>query len=444
VLKALWHPGRIVPVLFSTFLTVGTILLCLPISRTNGDEPPNVLAAAFTAVSASCVTGLTVVDTATYWTSFGHVVIMLLIQVGGFGIMTMATLLAILVGGRLGLSQKLIAQNESHASSMGNVKAILRTVGITVAITESVIALVLGLRFYFGYGHSFGSAVWQGIFHSISAFNNAGFALYSDNIIGFNQDFWIMGPLCAAIVAGGLGFPVFYEIYKRWNVPDKWTVHAKITILGYFGLMAIGCGGFALAEWNNPDTIGPMSLWGKFLNAMMGGITPRTAGFNAIDYGKATHETLALDDALMFIGGGSAGTAGGIKVGTFVMLAFVIWGEVRGERDVVVGHRRIPTDALRQAVTVVLMALGVVAVGTMALLVFTDYSMDLVAFEAISAFGTVGLSTGITPALPGIAQLVLMGLMYVGRIGTVTTATALALNTQHRHYRLPEERPIIG
>ncbi len=444
MLKAVWHPGRIVPVLFSTFLTVGTILLCLPISRTNSDEAPNVLAAAFTAVSASCVTGLAVVDTATYWTTFGQFVIMLLIQVGGFGIMTMATLLAILVGGRLGLSTKLIAQGETHAASMGNVKAILRTVGVTVAVTESLLAIVLALRFYFSYGHSVGGAIWQGVFHAVSAFNNAGFALYSDNLVSFNQDIMIIGPICAGIVAGGLGFPVFYEIYKRWRIPDTWTVHAKVTILGYFSLMGIGIGGFAFSEWNNPDTIGPMSLWGKGINALLGGITVRTAGFNSIDYGKATHETLALDDALMFIGGGSAGTAGGIKVGTFILLAFVIWGEIRGERDVVVGHRRIPSDALRQAVTVVLLSLGVVALGTLSLLILTDHSMDLVAFEAISAFGTVGLSTGITPTLPGAAQLVLMALMYVGRIGTVTVATALALNTRHRHYRLPEERPIIG
>ncbi|MEI2825093.1 MAG: potassium transporter TrkG [Dermatophilaceae bacterium] len=291
VLKAVRHPGRIVPVLFSLFLTIGTILLCLPISRT-ADEPPNVLAAAFTAVSASCVTGLTVVDTATYWTSFGQFVIMLLIQVGGFGIMTMATLLAVLVGGRLGLSTKLVAQNESHASSMGNVKAILRTIGVTVLITEAVVALVLAARFYLGYGHSIGSALWQGMFHAISAFNNAGFALYSDSLIGFNQDVWMILPLCAAIVAGGLGFPVFYELYRRWNVPDKWTVHAKVTILGYFSLMAVGIGGFAAFEWNNAGTLGEMSLWGKVLNSIMGGITPRTAGFNAIDYGKASARDL--------------------------------------------------------------------------------------------------------------------------------------------------------
>ena len=443
MLKAVRHPGRIVPVLFSLFLTIGTILLCLPISRT-ADEPPNVLAAAFTAVSASCVTGLAVVDTATYWSTFGQFVIMLLIQVGGFGIMTMATLLAILAGGRLGLSTKLVAQSESHASSMGNVKAILRTIGTTVVLTEALVALVLAARFYFGYGHSVGSALWQGLFHSISAFNNAGFALYSDNLMGFNQDFWIITPICAAIVAGGLGFPVFYELYKRWRVPDKWTVHARVTILGYFSLLLVGVAGFAAFEWNNEGTIGPMSFGGKLLNSLIGGITPRTAGFNAIDYGKATHETWALDDALMFIGGGSAGTAGGIKVGTFILLAFVIWSEIRGEQDVVVGNRQIPRDLLRQAVTVVLLAIGVVAIGTMILLITTDHSLDVIAFEAISAFGTVGLSTGITPTLPGIAQLVLMGLMYVGRIGTVTAATALALNTKHRHYRLPEERPIIG
>jgi potassium uptake TrkH family protein len=444
VLQWVRRPGRIVPVLFSTLLTIGTVALCLPISRTNADEAPNVLAAAFTAVSASCVTGLSVVDTATHWSTFGQVVIMLLIQVGGFGIMTMATLLAILVGGRLGLSQRLIAQGETHASSMGNVKAILRTVGVTVLVTELSIALVLAIRFYVGYGYSVGASLWQGLFHSISAFNNAGFALYSDNLTGFNQDIWIIGPICAAIVAGGLGFPVFYELYRRWRTPDKWTVHARVTILGYFSLLVIGCVGFAVSEWNNPNTIGPMSVWGKTINALIGGITPRTAGFNAIDYGKVNHETLALDDALMFIGGGSAGTAGGIKVGTFILLAFVIWNEIRGERDVVVGNRRVPSDTLRQAVTVVLLAIGVVALGTFSLLILTDHSLDLVAFEAISAFGTVGLSTGITATLPGAAQLVLMGLMYVGRIGTVTTATALALNTRHRHYRMPEERPIIG
>ncbi len=199
MLKSLTAPGRLIPVVFSTFLTIGTILLCLPISRVNSDEAPNVLTAAFTAVSASCVTGLAVVDTATYWSTFGQFVIMVLIQVGGFGIMTMATLLAILVGGRLGLGQTLLAQSETNTTSMGNVRGILRTVGITVVITELAIALVLAIRFYVGYGHSVGSALWQGLFHSVSAFNNAGFALYSDSLTSFNQDIFIIGPICAAI-----------------------------------------------------------------------------------------------------------------------------------------------------------------------------------------------------------------------------------------------------
>ena len=259
-MKSLTAPGRLIPLVFSIFLTIGTVLLCLPISRVNSADPPNVLAAAFTAVSASCVTGLTVVDTATYWTTFGQFVIMVLIQVGGFGIMTMATLLAILAGGRLGLSQTLVAQSETSATTMGNVKGILRTVGITVVLVEAVVAFVLAIRFYVGYGYSVGQSLWQGVFHSISAFNNAGFALFSDNLISFNQDIYIIGPICAAIVAGGLGFPVFYELYRRWRTPSTWTVHSKVTILGYLALLAVGCVGFALAEWSNPNTLGPMSV----------------------------------------------------------------------------------------------------------------------------------------------------------------------------------------
>jgi trk system potassium uptake protein TrkH len=444
MLRALSHPGRLVPVTFSIFLTLGTILLCLPVSRTHGDEAPNILTAAFTSVSAACVTGLAVADTATYWTPFGQVVILLLIQVGGFGIMTLATFLALLVGGRLGLNQALIAKNESHTLNLGDLRGILRTIGVTVLLTEAGIALVLAVRFRIGYDHSWGSALWHGLFHSVSAFNNAGFALYSDSLMSFDHDVFVIAPICFAIVAGGLGFPVFYEVQRRWRTPRSWSVHTKVTLLGYFSLLALACVGFALSEWANPKTLGPMDLWGKLLNSVMGGVTPRTAGFNSIDYGVANHETLAMSDVLMFIGGGSAGTSGGIKVGTFVVLAFVLWAEVRGERDVVVGHRRVPVEAQREAITVALLAVGVVAVGTMGLLVVSDYSLDLLVFEAISAFGTTGLSTGITGSLPAFGQIILMALMYVGRVGIVTTASALALNTRHRHYRLPEERPIIG
>lgn len=444
MLKALNHPGRLIPVTFSIVLTIGTILLSLPVSRANPQEAPNVLAAAFTSVSATCITGLSVVDTATYWTPFGQAVIMALIQVGGFGIMTLATLMAILVSGRLGLTQSLVAQSEAHARELGDVRGVIKTLGLAMVAVEGAVAVVLTWRFYTGYGDTLPTAVWHGAFHAVSAFNNAGFALYSDNLMGFNGDAFILGPICFAIVAGGLGFPVFYELWRRWRTPQSWTMHTRVTILGYFGLLGAGTLAFGLSEWNNPGTLGSMGWAGKLLNTVAGGVMPRTAGFNTIDYGQARAETWAVDDVMMFVGGGSAGTSGGIKVGTFVLLAFVLWAEIRGEPEVIIGHRTVPTAAQREAITVALMAIGVVAVGTMGILAVTDEPMDRVLFESISAFGTTGLSTGITPTLPGVAQLILMALMYIGRVGTITTASALALNRKHRHYHLPEERPIIG
>ena len=444
MLKALQHPGRIIPVLFSILLTLGTILLCLPVSRTNPDEPPNVLAAAFTAVSATCITGLSVVDTATYWTTFGQGVIMALIQIGGFGIMTLATLMAILITGRLGLAQSLTAKSESHAMTLGELRGIILTVGVTMVALELVVAAALTARFYAVYDHALPQAVWHGAFHAVSAFNNAGFSLYTDNLMGFAGDPWVLAPICFAIVAGGVGFPVFYELKRKWRHPASWSVHAKVTLLGYFGLLVVGSAFFGVSEWDNPGTLGPMGWWDKVMNSVVGGIMPRTAGFNSIDYGKGDEETWAFDSVMMFIGGGSAGTSGGIKVGTFVLLAFVLWAEIRGEPDVVIGERRVPYAVQREAITVALMALGVVALGTLGLLIVTDHRLAVVLFEACSAFGTTGLSTGITPTLPGVGQLILMAMMYIGRVGTITTASALALNTKHRHYRLPEERPIIG
>ena len=444
MLKALQHPGRLIPVLFSVLLTIGTILLCLPVSRTNPDEAPNVLAAAFTAVSAACITGLSVVDTATYWTPFGQGVIMGLIQVGGFGIMTLATLMAILITGRLGLAQSLMAKSESHAVTLGDLRGIILTVGVTMVTLQAFIATMLTIRFYTAYDSSLPTAIWHGAFHSVSAFNNAGFALYSDNLMSFQNDPWILGPICFAIVAGGVGFPVFYELRRKWRYPSSWSVHSKVTILGYFGLLVIASAFFGVSEWDNESTLGPMGFWGKVMNSIVGGIMPRTAGFNAIDYGKADEETWAFDSVMMFIGGGSAGTSGGIKVGTFVLLAFVLWAEIRGEPDVIIGERRVPYVVQREAITVALLSVGVVALGTLGLLIVTDHRLAVVLFEACSAFGTTGLSTGITGSLPGIGQLILMAMMYIGRVGTITTASALALNTRHRHYRLPEERPIIG
>lgn len=441
--EGIGHPARIVPLAFLAAITVGTVLLSLPMSTPGPTRPP-VLTAAFTSVSAVCVTGLTTVDTATFWSPFGQAVILGLIQVGGFGIMTLATLLGLLVGGRLRLRSSLIAQAETHTLNIGDVRHVVRRVAITMLAFEAAFAAVLAVRFRARYDDSWSDALWHGVFHSVSAFNNAGFALYSDNLIGFVDDAWIMFPICVAIIAGGIGFPVLFELRRRWRTPRRWTVHTRLTVYGSLALLAAGAAAFLALEWSNAATLGGLSPWGKVVGGITGGVVPRTAGFNSVDYGQITPETMAVNYVLMFIGGGSAGTAGGIKVTTFFLLAFVIWSEVRGERDTNIAHRRVSGETVRQALTVVLLALAAIAVGTMVILLATDYALDVVLFETISAFATVGLSTGITPDLPAVAEMTLMVLMFVGRVGTITVASALALKSRHRHFHLPEERPVIG
>lgn len=437
------HPARIVPFAFLVAIAVGTVLLSLPISTPGPTRPP-VLDAAFTSVSAVCVTGLITVDTATYWSPFGQVVILALIQVGGFGIMTAASLLGLLVGRRLGLKSSLIAQTETKTLNIGDVRHIVRRIAVTMLLFELTFAFILAARFRARYDDTWGEALWHGAFHSVSSFNNAGFALYSDNLMSFVDDAWIAFPICAAVIAGGLGFPVLFELRRRWRTPRMWTAHTRLTVYGSAILLVVGTAAFLALEWSNQGTLGGLSPWGKVVGGVTGGVVPRTAGFNTVDYGQITPETMAINYVLMFIGGGSGGTAGGIKVTTFFLLAFVIWSEVRGESDTNIAHRRISGGTMRQALSVALLAIAVIAVGTMVILLVTDLALDVVLFEAISAFATVGLSTGITPDLPAAAQLTLMALMYVGRVGTITVASALALKSRHRHYHLPEERPIVG
>ncbi|MEZ5126811.1 MAG: potassium transporter TrkG [Thermoleophilia bacterium] len=438
------HPARLIPLAFLVAALVGTALLSTPWARADSGQPAPLLTALFTSVSATCITGLTVVDTATYWTVFGQVVILVLVQIGGFGIMTLATLAAVLVTGRMGLRSSLTVQTESHTLNLGELRGVIATVVIMMMSLEALMAVVISARLRSAYDHTLGTAIWHGVFHAVSGFNNSGFTLYSDSLVGFSGDVTILAAMMFLIVAGGVGFPVFHEVSTHWRRPRDWSMHTRVTMIGYMGLLVLGVFGVALFEWGNPGTLGPMSLGDKVLNSFFGGITVRTAGFNTFDYALATHETWAMYDVLMFIGGGSAGTSGGLKVGTFVVLAYVLWSEIRGEHDVVIGRRSLPTDTMRQAITVALLAVGFVAAGSMVLMIVTDYSLDLVLFQVLSAFSTTGLSPGITHLLPPSAQVVIIGLMFVGRVGTVTVASALALRQRHRAYRLPEERPIIG
>ncbi|MEP7160407.1 MAG: potassium transporter TrkG [Dermatophilaceae bacterium] len=433
---------RMVPLAFLGVIAVGTCLLVVPWMHASGE--PDLMAAAFTAVSAVCVTGLATVDTTTFWTPLGQVVILALIQVGGFGIMTFATLLSLLIRGRLEVSGQLRARAETHAFDKGRVTHLIGRIAVRVLIIESVIAAVLTLRFAIAYHEPLGTAVWHGVFHAVSAFNNAGFALFSGNLVPFVGDPWIVVPICVAIVAGGLGFPVYFELAQHWRRPRRWSAHTHLTVVGTSMLLAGGLLSYLLFEWSNPKTMGGMSVWDKVLAAGTASVVARTAGFNTIDYGAITGATLVITLLLMFIGGGSGGTAGGVKVTTFFLLWKVIVSEARGETDVVVGRRRISSATVRQALSVALLGVGTVTIGTIGLVVMTGLPLDAVTFEAISAFGTVGLSTGITAHLSVPAQLLVMTIMFVGRVGTVTVASSLALHGRGRRYRYPEESPIVG
>jgi trk system potassium uptake protein TrkH len=436
------NPVRVVPLAFLAAIMIGTVLLTLPAAR-EGPYRADPLTALFTATSAVCVTGLVVEDTPTYWTPFGQGVIMALFQFGGFGIMTAATLLTVLVARRLGLGDRLIAQVETR-HGIGDVRGVVLRIGATVVVCEGILTLILTDRLWTRYDYPFGDALWHGSFQAVSAFNNAGFSTYSDSLERFATDWVINIPMMITIIIGGMGFPVLFELLRRAGRPRTWSIHTRVTVLGSAALLVVGLAATLALEWTNPATLGPLGVADKALVSMFHSVTSRTTGFNTITTGELRPETWAFTDLLMFIGGGSAGTAGGIKVTTFFLLGFVIWSEIRGEREVVVGRRRVSSATVRQALTVALLGAGLVVFGTMSLLVLTDEPLDVVLFESVSAFATVGLSTGITGDLPAAGQLVVVILMFVGRVGTITVASALALRASRRRYRYPEERPIVG
>ncbi|MDP3377368.1 MAG: potassium transporter TrkG [Brevundimonas sp.] len=422
---------------------MGALLLLTPFARAGEGSAP-FLTALFTATSAVCVTGLIVVDTPTYWSPFGLGVILLLFQIGGFGIMAAATLLGLLITRHVGLGRRRVAQAETRSLQLGDVMGVLKVLLAVTLIAETAVAVAVALRLHFQYGESWPDAAWNGLFQAVSAFNNAGFSTYSDSLMGFSADPAVLVPLMLAVVISGLGFPVLYELREGWRRPSRWSIHAKLTVYGTIFLLAAGFLAVLVSEWRNPGTVGDMSVAAKVLNAGAHSVMSRTAGFNTFNIGDMRPETLLFTDVLMLIGGGSAGTAGGIKVTTFFLLGFLVWAEIRGREDATVFRRRVCPTVQRQALTVVLLAVGLVGAATLALLSMTPFTLDQVLFETISAFATVGLSTGITADLPPGAQTILIGLMYVGRVGTITVAATLALRGRTTPFRYPEERPIVG
>ncbi len=441
--RTLQHPARLVPLTFLLAIALGTGLLMLPAARAGEGAAP-FLTALFTATSAVCVTGLTVVDTPTYWSGPGQGVILTLFQVGGLGIMSGATLLGLLVARRLRLSTRLVAQAETRSLGLGDVVGVLRLVLLVTVGVELATAAVLALRLRHAYGEPWAEAVWNGLFLAVAAFTNSGFSPYSASLAGFAADPVVLGPVTAAVVLGGIGFPVLHDIRRNPRRAAKWSLHTKLILFGT-GLLFVGGTGAVLAyEWGNPSTLGPLGPPGKLLGAVFHSAMTRSGGFNAVDLGQLRPETLAVSYVLMMVGGGSAGTAGGIKVTTFLVLGFVVWAEIRGEPDVTAFGRRISREVQRQALTIALLAVAVVGTGTLVLLSVSDLPLEDALFETVSAFATVGLSTGVTPGLPPAGQALLVALMFFGRVGTVTVATGLALRSRQRPYRYPEERPIVG
>ncbi len=442
------HPARILVTAFAAVILLGAALLVLPQSSQDGGAT-GLVTALFTSTSAVCVTGLVVVDTGTYWSGFGEGVILALIQVGGFGIMTMASLLALLVSGRLRLRMQLTAAAETKSFGIGEVRRVLLGVAGTTLAVELAVGAWLALRFRYAYDRSIADAAYSGIFHAVSAFNNAGFGLHPDSLTPYAGDPWVTLPVALAVILGGLGFPVLLELLRhrtRRRVTGRrnWTLHTRMTLFTTVALLATGTVFTCLLEWTNPGTLGQFAWDGKLLNGFFHSAMSRTAGFNTVDVGAMHASTLLMTCTLMFIGGGSAGTAGGIKVTTFAVLAAAIVAEVRGEPNSSVMGRRLAPHVLRQALTVALLAVGLVIGATLALLKVSPAPMEAVLFEAVSAFGTVGLSTGITAGFPVSGQLVLILLMFVGRLGPITLVSALALRERTRRYQLPEERPVIG
>jgi trk system potassium uptake protein TrkH len=368
-----------------------------------------------------------------------------LTQVGGLGILTGAALVILVVSRQLGLRNRLLVQAETAEYGIGDIRWLLVRIAATVFVTEALMAAVITGRLWLVYDYPFSRALGSAVFHAIQAFNNGGFTLYSDGLVAFSRDPWVALPLGLGAIVGGLGFPALFEAFRERRRPARWAVATKLTIWGSLVLIGFGFAYLLIAEWTNPYTIGTYDAAGKTLAAFTQIALSRTGGFDVINVDKLTPESYPMLIVLMFIGGGSASTAGGIKVSTFFLLGFAIWAELRGEPDTTVGHRRVAASSQRQALTVALLSVALVVAGTVVVVILTEGVRFYAAlFEVTSAFSTTGLSVGLTPALPESGQYLLTALMYVGRIGPLTLGSAIALNTRRRMYRYPEEQPIVG
>lgn len=448
-------PARFAILIFSALVLVFTLLLSLPVARAGPNTTPFV-DALFTAVSVICVTGLSTVDMATYWSPFGHVVIFIGVQIGGVGVLTLASILGLVISRRLGLRQKLLAAGDANPMSnhkaplaegqavrLGEIGGLLATVAVSALVIETAIALLLLPRMLIE-GVPFLEAAWQSFYYSAMAFTNTGFIPTASGLTPYAEDAWFLGVLMIGVFLGATGFPVIYVLARNLRRPKKWSLHVKLTLLTTIALFVLGGVAFFALEFNNAKTFAGMDGGQRVLQSFFLSMMTRSGGFSTIDIAELNGSSLLIADMLMFIGGGSASTAGGIKVTTLAILFLAAFAEARGSDEMEAFDRRIPQDVLRLAVSVVLWGATTVATATIIILQITKAPLDFVLFDVISAFATSGLSTGLTASAPDSAVYVLAATMFMGRVGTVTLAAALAASTRRQLFRRAEERPIVG
>ncbi|MEY3309965.1 MAG: hypothetical protein RL107_101 [Actinomycetota bacterium] len=428
---------------YLVLITVGALVLTLPIAVTGA--PLSFVDAFFTSTSAVSVTGLSVLDVSSTLSDFGKVTLLLLIQLGGLGIMVVSGFVAIFVFRRLSTSgTDLISTEFRTPQDLGTMREIIVRIIKLVLFFEVIGAVILATWFALIYDYDIGEAVWSGVFHSISAFNQAGFSLYPDSLMRFVYDPVISLTISALVLISGVGFPVLIELRRAGWAPRIWTMNLNIVLAMTVILTIGGTIYIAVLEWSNPNSLGPLDTLTKIMASFFHSVQTRSGGLNTLDIGLFQPETWLGLDALMFIGAGPSSTGGGIRITTFAVLAYIVWTELRGDSAVNIFGKRLSRSVHRQAITIGLLAVAYVAISTVLMQVVTDIDTDKIIFEVISAFGTVGLSTGITSSLPDAALINLIVLMIVGRLGPLTLSTALVLRHRPNLYEFPKERPLLG
>jgi trk system potassium uptake protein TrkH len=434
------NPPRVLALGFGTLILLGALLLNLPIAS-KSEESIGFINSLFTSASAVCVTGLVVVNTAAYWSLFGQIVIIILIQMGGLGFMTMATIVALLLGKKITLKERLIIKEQLNQETMSGLVKLTRYVIFSTFLIEGIGAILLSTRFIPKFGLVKG--IWFSIFHAISAFCNAGFDIIGNSMVPFVGDFVVNMTICFLIIIGGLGFSVYIDISRNKGF-KKLHLHSKLVISITTILVIGGMLIFYMTEKNNPGTLLDLNGKEKFLASFFQSVIPRTAGFNSVDISKMHDTTAFIMIILMYIGGSPGSTAGGIKTTTFGTILLTTIAVIKGNKDVVVFKKRLNQDIINRSLAIASIGL-ILIVSVSILLTLTENATFLnLLFETTSAFGTVGLTRGVTPNLSNIGKVIITLTMYAGRVGPLTMAFAFAQRQKQALYRHSEGNIMVG